>query len=162
MNLEKRTNIKFVDQKKLKIHTRSTKLISAEPINLEAKIFEVRKRKAAILDKIPVQSAAMILSSAKLHFIDFVSDLAEYMDPKAFRIIYMGKNIIYMTFLYLKYFLDTDSIFLAMSKESLSELVIDEVASGWELPELYWFVEHPESKKPGKFEFFKKIFLSYI
>ena len=96
MNLEKRTNVKFVDQKKLKTHTRSTKLISAEPINLEAKIFEVRKRKVSILDKIPVQSAAMILSSAKLHFIEFVSDLAEYMDPKAFRIIYMGKkNYIY-------------------------------------------------------------------
>ena len=92
MNLEKRTNVKFVDQKKLKTHTRSTKLISAEPINLEAKIFEVRKRKVSILDKIPVQSAAMILSSAKLHFIDFVSDLAEYMDPQAFRIIYMGKK----------------------------------------------------------------------
>ena len=40
-----------------------------------------------------------------------------------------------------------------MSKESLSELVIDETASGWELPELYWFVDHPEDKTPGKLKF---------
>ena len=70
---------------------RSNKLISAEPINLDAEIFEIRKRKTSIIDRIPVQCAAMILSSAKLHFIDFVSDIAEHMDTEGLRILYMGK-----------------------------------------------------------------------
>ena len=91
MNLTKRTNVQFVEKKKLKTHMRSNKLISAEPINLDAEIFEIRKRKTSIIDRIPVQCAAMILSSAKLHFIDFVSDIAEHMDTKGLRILYMGK-----------------------------------------------------------------------
>ena len=90
MNLSKRINIKFVPRNKLKNNMRSNKLISAEPINLEGEIFEVRKRKQSILDKIPVHCAAMILSTAKLHFVQFVSELADFMDTTAFKIIYMG------------------------------------------------------------------------
>ena len=95
MNLSKRTNVLFVEKKKLKSHARSNKLISIEPINREAEIFEVRKKKSSILDKIPVQCAAMILSTAKLHFVKFVSDLAENMDSKAYKIIYMGNFLIF-------------------------------------------------------------------
>ena len=93
MNLSKRTNVRFVEKNKLKMHTRSNKLISIEPINRDADIFEVRKRPGSILDKIPVQCAAMILSTAKLTVLQFVSDLASNLDTKAFRIIYMGNSI---------------------------------------------------------------------
>ena len=92
MNLTKRTDVKFVNRKKLKTQIRSNKLISVEPINFEAEIFEVRKRKSSVLDKIPVQCAAMILSSAKLHFLQFVSDLADNLDPSSFKILYMGNK----------------------------------------------------------------------
>ena len=94
MNLTKRLNVKFVSLEKLKNHVRSNKLISAEPIDSEGKIFEVRKKKSVIVDRIPVHCSAMILSSAKLHVIEFIKDLAEELDCQAFRVIYMGKFLL--------------------------------------------------------------------
>ena len=91
MNLKNRLNIKFVKADKLKSHVQSNKLVSIEPINSDAKIWEVRKRKNIIKDTTPIHCSAMILNSAKLHFLQFVSDIAEELDPKAYRIIYMGE-----------------------------------------------------------------------
>ena len=152
MNLTKRLNVEFVSLDKLKNHVRSNKLISAEPINQEGKVFEVRKKKSVIVDRIPVHCSAMILSSAKLHVIEFIKDLAEELDCQAFRVIYMGKNIIYMTLYNL--FLDTDSLFLAMSKNSIDDLVKDNPDSNWDLIKMYWFVEDQDDKTPGNLFFF--------
>ena len=156
MNLTKRLNVKFVSLNKLKNHVRSNKLISAEPINQEGKVFEVRKKKSVIVDRIPVHCSAMILSSAKLHVIEFIKDLAEELDCQAFRVIYMGKNIIYMTLYNL--FLDTDSLFLAMSKNSIDDLVKDNPDSNWDLIKMYWFVEDQDDKTPGNFYIFCRIY----
>ena len=56
-------------------------------------------------------------------------------------------------------FLDTDSLFLAMSKNSIDDLVKDNPDSNWDLIKMYWFVEDQDDKTPGNFYIY---FLSYI
>ena len=92
LNLDKRLNVKFVPKEKLKKHVRSIKLVSVEPTDNSGEIFEVREKKHVIQDCVPVQCGAMILSTAKLHFVKFVRELVNKLDCTAFRILYMGKT----------------------------------------------------------------------
>ena len=140
--------MQFVRKDKLKTHVKSNKLISVEPTDPSAEVFEVRKKKNCITDKIPVSCAAQILSSAKLHFIEFVSDLADDLDCSAFRIIYMGRIKYFKNNLLIFFRLDTDSIFLAMSTDNIDELVKEETEC-WDLKKLYWFCETEQDKTPG-------------
>ena len=93
LNLSKRLDVKFVKIDKLKTSVRSNKLISAEPIDQSGEVFEVRKRKSIIVDRIPVHCAQFILSSAKLHVLEFLRDMLNELDCSAFRIVYMGEYI---------------------------------------------------------------------
>ena len=71
---------------------RSIKLVSVEPTDYTAEIFEVRQKKHVIHDAVPVQCGAMILATAKLHFVRFLKDLVNNLDCSALRVVYMGKS----------------------------------------------------------------------
>ena len=61
-------------------------------LNGESKFFEVVKSKKGITDKVPIATAFFILCHAKLTVLEFVIDLMDCIDPKAYRLLYMGER----------------------------------------------------------------------
>ena len=94
MNLAKHRNVQFCKLDKLTQHIRSNNyerhvqvMVKGEP-----KFFEVVKTKKSITDKVPIATAFFILGNAKLTVLEFISDMLVCIDPRSYRLLYMGKE----------------------------------------------------------------------
>ena len=61
MNLEKRTNVKFVPSSKVSKNLKTNKLMRAHPVAPDSNVYEIVTKRSVTDDKIPVQEKPYIM-----------------------------------------------------------------------------------------------------
>lgn len=92
MNLSRHRNVQYCEKEKLSRALRSNLYIRHQNVMIhgESRFYEVIKSKKAVIDTVPISTAFFILCHAKLTVLQFITDLMECIDPKAYRLLYMG------------------------------------------------------------------------
>ena len=149
MNLAKHRNVQYCKLDKLSQHIRSNNYDRHVQVmvNGEPKFFEVIKTKKSITDKVPIATAFFILGNAKLTVLEFIADMLICVDPRSYRLLYMGIII----FCRISYYsnLDTDSLMFAMCDE-FDHMIQAGKESEWLKIKEKWFCKNQDCKIPGK------------
>ena len=138
LNLEKQRKTTFALEKNLHRNIRTPLVERYHTLNTEydTGIFEILKKKSKITDTIGVQISMFIYQESKLHFLNFVLVLHEYLQKGAFRLIYC----------------DTDSLAMSIAGTSLDDIVRPEKKREWdESIKPRWFADDTprQQKLPG-------------
>ena len=112
-----------------------TKLLDLEEIG---GAYEIKKSKRTVMINRPYQYGIAVYQLAKLRMLEFYYDfLDKYFSRKDFELCYM----------------DTDSFYLAMSGDSLNDIVKPEMKQTYEADKKNWLVTDEFSKRtPGLFK----------
>ena len=92
-------------------------------IELNHQIYEVTKQKSKIVHDLPIQLGLAVYSYAKLRMLQFWRFLATYLDRNLYTLMEM----------------DTDSIYLALARDSIDECVKSGLEEEWNVKKLEWF-----------------------
>ena len=98
-------------------------------------LHEISKKKRQVIEKVPVHVAIFVYQRSKLIFFQFVIDLFNCLEEYAFTICYC----------------DTDSILLALTEDSLDDLVKPGKEQEWSQLKTKWFATETarSQKTPG-------------
>ena len=112
-----------------------TKLLDLEEIG---GAYEIKKSKRTVMINSPYQCGIAVYQLAKLRMLEFYYDfLDKYFSRQDFELCYM----------------DTDSFYLAMSGDSLNDIVKPEMKQTYEADKKNWLVTDEFSKRtPGLFK----------
>ena len=104
LNLERQRNTKFALETNLKSNVRTPLVERYHAVNAEYEtgVFEIIKKKAKITDSVAVHCSLFVYQLSKLHFLNFVLVLHEYLREGSYRLVYC----------------DTDSLMISMSSHA--------------------------------------------
>ena len=142
MNKNKHSSIQFCNEKRACELVNNSRFISLE--EFENETYEVQSKKKTIKYDLPVQIGFFVYSYAKLKMLSFYYEVLDrFFEHDDFCIVEM----------------DTDSLYLALSAETLDELVKPHLREEWKLAKKKWFprTDTPENeaydlRTPGLFK----------
>ena len=111
----KHNNIIFCSAEYVARHIRDPFFKSLD--ELEGGIYEVVKKKRRVVLDTPIQIAIAVYSYAKLSLLEFWEFLEKYLDPKSYCLMEC----------------DTDSLYIAISRDTLDDCVKDELKDDWKI-----------------------------
>ena len=121
MDKRKHTSTTFAKEKNIDKHKQSP--FFKDHIELNHQIYEVTKQKSKIVHDLPIQLGLAVYSYAKLRMLQFWRFLATYLDRNLYTLMEM----------------DTDSIYLALARDSIDECVKSGLEEEWNVKKLEWF-----------------------
>ena len=119
-------SVKFCEQKDLDKHIRDPFFKSVE--ELGGGLFEVVKGKRRVVQDTPIQVAIAVYSMAKLCLLEFWKFLKDHLDEA----------------LYCEMETDTDSLYIAIARETLDECVKPEKLNDWLLKKYDYFASESD------------------
>ena len=122
----KHNNVKFCEQDALGRHLRDPFFKSMEELN--GGIYEICKGKRKIIEDVPIQVAIAVYSTAKLYLLEFWLFLKEHLDDSTYCLMET----------------DTDSLYIAISKETIDECVRPDKLDDWNKRKYNYFASDSE------------------
>lgn len=113
MDKSKHTNTSFGKENNLQNHTNNPFLKNYEELN--HKIYEVTKEKSKIVHHLPLQIGLGVYSYAKLRMLEFWNFINTYLENNLYRLMEM----------------DTDSLYIAFTRDTIDECVKPELVAKW-------------------------------
>ena len=131
MDKAKHTSVKYCELNNVSGHIRSPLFKSLEELN--GGIYEIEKTKKKIVHDVPLQIGIAVYSYAKLNLICFWDFLNKYLVNDYYQIMEC----------------DTDSLYLALAKDTLDECVKPELKEEWDRVKHKFFAS--DSNEPVEF-----------
>ena len=121
MNKAKHTLTTFAKEKNLEIHTKNPLMKHYDELN--ENIYEVEKMKRKVVHDLPLQIGLAVYSYAKLRMLEFWKMINDYLVNDLYQIMEM----------------DTDSLYIALARDTLDECVKSERCAEWKDVKEKWF-----------------------
>ena len=121
MDKSKHTNTSFAKEKNLPKHTKNPFLKDYDELNHN--IYEVTKKKSKIVHDLPLQIGLAVYSYAKLRMLEFWNFINTYLDNSLYQFMEM----------------DTDSLYIGFSRDTIDECVKPALVEEWKTEKWKWF-----------------------
>ena len=121
MNRSHHTQTCFTHEKNLNNHTKNPLLKIYDELN--ENIYEVEKEKRTVRHDLPLHVGIAVYSYAKLRMLEFWKFINKYLDNNLYQVMEM----------------DTDSLYIAFSRDNIDEFVKPHLREEWKSEKYEWF-----------------------